>query len=79
MLNKIGHSGAVGFFSKPLDDVRFLAQVAEIVNITGQLAVGFDKTSGRVRRVRRYVRILPLTYWTRRGIGLVSETLVDAP
>ena len=36
MIDKIGCSGAAGFFLKPLDDVRFLAQVKEIVNIPGR-------------------------------------------
>jgi len=33
MVDKIDNSGAAGFFSKPLDDVRFLAKVTDIVNI----------------------------------------------
>jgi FixJ family two-component response regulator len=36
MVKRIGSSGAVGLFSKPVDDVRFLAGVAAIVNITGR-------------------------------------------
>ena len=36
MVKKIGSSGAVWLFSKPVDDVRFLAGVAAIVNITGR-------------------------------------------
>jgi FixJ family two-component response regulator len=33
MVDKIVHCGAAGFFPKPLDDVRFLARVTDIVNV----------------------------------------------
>ena len=36
LVDKIGCSGAVGIFSKPLDDKRFLARVSEILNMTGR-------------------------------------------
>jgi FixJ family two-component response regulator len=33
VVDKIVQSGAAGFFPKPLDDVRFLARVTDIVNV----------------------------------------------